>query len=110
MPYRHPKYFFGKYVDENGVEETRMYSMYVRDMDFESGCGIHNDWLIDNGVAKRMIWEDNAMTIVDLPKSYPLIKDDMIKNRGKNTLTFSGGELDWNAKQTLPFEVKGIEI
>ncbi len=110
VPYRHPKYFFGKYVDENGVEETRMYSMYVRDMDFESGCGIHNDWLIDNGVAKRMIWEDNAMTIVDLPKSYPLIKDDMIKNRGKNTLTFSGGELDWNAKQTLPFEVKGIEI
>lgn len=33
VPYRHPKYFFGEYIDENGVKETRMYSMYVRDME-----------------------------------------------------------------------------
>lgn len=110
VPYRHPKYFFGKYTDEDGITEQRMYSMYVRDIDFESGCGIHNNWLIENGVASRVEWENNQLTVVDLSKSYPLIYNDMVHNNGKNTLTFAKGHLDWTKKQTVSYEVKGIEI
>lgn len=106
--YRHPKYFFGDYTDENGITERRMYSMHVRDMDFESACGIHNDWLIESGVASRGEWEDNLLTVVDLKKCYGLLREDMINNAGKNSLTFEYGNLDWSKKQTLPYEVKGI--
>lgn len=108
VPYRHPKYFFGNYTDENGITEKRMYSMYVRDLNVESGVGIHNDWLIENHVAKRATWEGNALTVVDLRKAYPIIREDMLSNQGKNTLTFAVGTLDWNAKQTVPYEIKGI--
>ena len=108
VPYRHPKYFFGNYTDENGITEKRMYSMYVRDLNVESGVGIHNDWLIEKHVAKRATWEGNALTVVDLRKAYPIIREDMLSNQGKNTLTFAVGTLDWNAKQTVPYEIKGI--
>lgn len=109
VPYRHPKYFFGEYTDDNGIAERRMYSMYVRDMDLEAGCGIHNDWLIENDVACRNEWEGNLLTVVDLEKAYPLIRNDMLYNNGKNTLTFAEGGLDWNQEQTIPYEVKGID-
>lgn len=109
VPYRHPKYFFGNYTDENGITEKRMYSMYVRDIDVEAECGIHNDWLIENSVAKRVLWEGNTLTIVDLQKSYLIIKNDMLNNNGKNTLKFATGNLDWNAKQRVPYEIKGID-
>jgi len=110
VPYRHPKYFFGEYTDEEGIKETRMYSMYVRDMDLAVGCGIHNDWLIDHQVAWRKEWEGNLLTVVDLEKSYPVIRDDMLHNNGRNTVAFAEGGLDWSKKQTLPYEVKGIEV
>ena len=109
VPYRHPKYFFGQYTDGRGVTETRMYSMYVRDMDMEAAVGVHNDWLAENGAAKKVLWEENTLTAVDLPKSYPLIRDDMLHNRGRNTLKLSTGELDMDAPRTAAYEVKGIK-
>ena len=109
VPYRHPKYFFGQYTDGQGFTETRMYSMYVRDLDVEAAVGIHNDWLAENKAAKKTLWEENILTAVDLPASYPVIRDDILNNRGRNTLTFAGREPDLDAPQTIPFEVKGIE-
>lgn len=110
VPYRHPKYFFGNYTDGEGITEKRMYSMYVRDMGFESECSIRNDWLISHGVAVRTEWEKNQLVVVDLEKSYPIICDDMTHHNGENTLYFAGEHLDWKKKQTLAYEVKGIEI
>ncbi|MBR0079678.1 MAG: AAC(3) family N-acetyltransferase [Synergistaceae bacterium] len=108
VPYRHPKYFFGCYTDENGNTENRMYSMYVRDIEVESGCNVHNSWLIENKVATHGIWRDNKMVIVDLAKSYPLIKNDMLNNNGENTLIFTKGKLDWTQNQTVLYEIKGL--
>ena len=108
VPYRHPKFFFGEYTDEYGATETRMYSMYVRDLEVESAVGIRNDWLTEKHAARKIPWEGNMLTLVDLPASYPLIRDDMLHNNGRYTLTFAAGELDWNAPQTIPYEVKGI--
>ncbi len=106
VPYRHPKYFFGKYIDENGNSEYRMYSMYVRDTDeFKVKCNIHNNWLIENKVALRVKWENNLLTVVDLQKSYFIIRKDILENNGENTLLFENYNLDWNKKSTVPFEI-----
>lgn len=110
VPYRHPKYFFGEYTDERGIKETRMYSMYVRDMGFEAGCAIRNSWLIEKGVAKQSEWNGSTLTAVELMKSYQVILDDMLNNNGENTLTFADGKLDLNKSRTIPYEVKGIEV
>lgn len=109
VPYRHPKYFFGEYTDETGMKETRMYSMYVHDVDVDSGCGIQNSWLIQGGAAKQAEWSGNILTVVDIMKSYPIIRDDMLNNNGKNTLTFSNSKLDWNKSRTISYEVRGIK-
>lgn len=110
VPYRHSKYFFGEYTDENGMIETRMYSMYVRDTEVDVACGIHNDWLIENRVAQKTNWIGNVITVVDLQKSYLLLRDDMVNNNGKNTLIFTAGSLNWNDKRNVPYEVDGIEL
>ena len=110
VPYRHIKYFFGDYTDEEGITEKRMYSMSVRDRGVVSGCSIRNDWLIEKSVAERVEWEGNELTLVDLQKSYDVIKDDMVNNNGENTLYFETGELDWSKKQTVLYEVKGIDV
>lgn len=110
VPYRHPKYFFGEYTDENGMTETRMYSMYVRDIDVECELGVHNDWLVKNGAAEQTEWEGNMLTTVDLQKSYSLIRKDMVESNGMNTLTFTSGGLDWDKAQTISYEVKGIGL
>lgn len=107
IPYRYPKYFFGEYTDEFGITEKRMYSMYVRDMDSESNWVISNEWLIENHAAKRAEWEGNVLTSIDLKKSYPVIRDDIVNNNGKNTLIYT---FDKTKEQTIPYEVKGIEI
>ena len=108
IPYRHPKYFFGKYVDEKGKEEIRCYSMYVRDINVDSLCGIHNEFLIDNGVAKQTNWNKNVLTVVELGKSFEIIKNDMICNNGKNTLIFNNYVLDWTSKRTIKYEIGGL--
>ncbi len=108
VPYRHPKYFFGEYVDADGTKETRMYSMYVRDMDFDVGCGILNRFLVDSKAACQETWMGNILTSVDLAKSRPVIEKDIKENNGRNTLTFRAGGLDWSKERTVPYEVKGI--
>ena len=110
VPYRHPKFFFGEYTDEDGRTETRMYSMHVRDMDVEVSCGICNQWLIENRVAKQTNWKGNVLTLVELQQSYPLIRKDMTENAGKNTLNFHRGALNWTESRAVPYEVKGITI
>lgn len=110
VPYRHPKYFFGEYIDANGIKETRMYSMYVRDLEVESGCGVHNQFLIDQGAASQESWLENVLTVVKLAESYSIIEKDMKENNGRNTLTFKEGGLDWSKRPMVPYEVKGISL
>ena len=53
------------------------------------------------------MWEENTLTAVDLPASYPLMRDDMLHNRGRNSLVLSTGELDMDVPRTVAYEVKG---
>lgn len=108
VPYRHHKYFFGKYMDADGNMEIRSYSLYVRDLDVDEYNITTNKFLVDNGAAKEIVWKGNNLTLVDIAKCYDVAKNDIIDNNGANTLGFKNYEFDFNCKQTLPYEVGNI--
>lgn len=108
VPYRHPKYFFGKYKDENGDVEIRSYSMYVRDLDVYEHTKTTHKYLIDNGVAIETIWKENKLTVIDIAKCYDVVSEDIIHNNGKNNLQFKDYDFHYNAEQTLPYEISAI--
>ncbi len=110
VPYRHLKYFFGKYCDANGYVETRMYSMYVRDMDVMQEVCVTNEFLIKNGVAVLTEWDKNQLTVVDLNEAYPVLLKDIKENLGKNTLKFENYEFDLKKEQTVPYEIGKIPV
>jgi len=107
VPYRHLKYFIGEYTDAAGKTETRMYSMNVRDMDVETWISTTSDFLVEKGVAVADIWQENALTLVDLAASYPVVYADLKENQGLNTVAFNNGySLDWSRGKTVPYEYK----
>lgn len=110
VPYRHPKYFFGEYTDERGITEVRMYSMSVRDLDVDEGVGVHNEWLVQKGVAATVEWDECMLTIIDLEKSYDVLYNDMKDNQGRNSLRFNNYELDWSKAKTVPYEISKIPV
>ncbi len=108
VPYRHPKYFFGKYIDEAGKEEVRTYSMYVRDIDVGQDLILSNDFLAIKGVAKIGTFKDTKLSIVDMDASYPVIYDDIVNNGAKNVFTLTNYKLDFAREQTIPYEISQI--
>ncbi len=109
VPYRHPKYFFGEYKDMNGASEIRSYSMYVRDLQCECDCGIHNEFLIKNGKAVQSVWQKNIITVARLGDCYNLLAEDMLNNNGKNTLIFHNGySLDWKQEYDTKYEISDL--
>ena len=109
VPYRHHKYFFGKYTGINGKTEIRSYSMYVRDLDVYEHTKTTHQYLIDNGAAKETTWQDNKLTVVNIAKAFDVVKDDIINNDGKNNLFFKDYEFHYQGTpQTLPYEISAI--
>lgn len=108
VPYRHYKYFYGKYTDANGNTEIRTYSMYVRDVDVYEHSKTTHQYLIENGAAVETIWNDNKLTVVDIAKCYDVVKEDIISNNGANNLSFKDYEFHYDAKKTVPYEVSSI--
>lgn len=108
VPYRHYKYFYGKYTDANGNTEIRTYSMYVRDLDVYEHSKTTHQYLIENGAAVETIWNDNKLTVVDIAKCYDVVKEDIISSDGANNLSFKDYEFHYDAKKTVPYEVSSI--
>ena len=108
VPYRHHKYFFGKYKDINGDTEIRSYAMYCCDLEVAEHTKTTNKYLIDNGAAKGVVWNGNKLTLVDIAKCYEVTKKDILENNGENSLHFENYEFDYSRKQTLPYEISKI--
>lgn len=88
VPYRYSKYFSGRYVDEKGRAEVRVYSMYVRKAGVDVSCGVRNEFLIRYGAAVQKEWQKSVITVADLAACFPLLWDDMVNQNGRNTLVF----------------------
>ena len=110
IPYRHHKYFFGYYTDENEDTEIRCYSMYVRDLELYECTKTTHQYLIGNDVAVETEWNGNKLTVIDIKKCYDVVSDDIINNGGKNNLQFEDYDFNYYAKQTLPYEIGRIPL
>lgn len=108
VPYRHPKYFFGRYTDEKGNTEIRSYSMYVRDLDVDEHTKTTHQYLIENNAAIETVWNENKLTVVDIARCYQVVSNDIIHNDGKNNLQFKDYDFHFSDKQTLPYEISTI--
>lgn len=84
-PYRYIKNFTAPYIDENGIEENRTYSMFVRklDQDVTSAYEELENYLLELGVSKRFVVDEIAYTVIDMHASLKPILDDVLYNRSR---------------------------
>lgn len=97
VPYRHPKFFMGEYIDADGNKETRTYSMYVRALEVKMESCQNDDFYIAGNCAVKESFHGWDMIAVDLPGAFELMKDDFLNNGGKNIYTFEDYEIDWSS-------------
>lgn len=90
--YRFPKTFTGQYVDSEGVETTRSYSMLVRDYDLYQNTDLTllGELMEQEGAAKLIYLNDIPFRIVDLHACTRIIADDILHNRSRSICTYKG--------------------
>ena len=92
ISYRYEKNFVGNYIDENGVESKRSYSMYVRDLDLD----VDNDMeemgreMEYKGVSRSFLINNETIKVVNVGECDPLFKEDILNNRSKKICKYIG--------------------
>ena len=91
VPYRLDKAFTGQYIDEQGNESTRTYSLYVRDYeaDPKDKSGLLNPLLRELGVAKDYFINNIRFTVVDTKQVYEIVCMDIINNDSAHLYDFN---------------------
>lgn len=102
VPYRYMKNFRINYIDQNGKESERSYTMFVRDLAIKSALYTPDEKLLANGIMVEKRWRDIPLRIVDMARSYPIYENDLRYDGGKWSYNFSGYELEWEKGQTHP--------
>lgn len=94
VPYRYVKDFTAGYIDEQGREEERTYSMFVRDMDKNVYVTIDpmEKWFLEDGAVQMYRINGLDFRLLDLDKAYTLVKEDILYNRSRNLCTYDGQE------------------
>lgn len=100
VPFRYFKNFRGRYVDTDGSETERSYTMFVRDLDIESDINEPDSMLIEPGVMKESVWNGIKLRLVDLAASYEIYSKDLLENGGLQCYRFKNYALDWKSPQT----------
>lgn len=88
MTYRFIKNFTSQYIDENGIESSREYSMYVRDLNYKVvyDQNKYEAFLKQNKTMKCIEVNKMIFGVTDLTASYPLLKADMLNNKSRNII------------------------
>lgn len=92
VTYRYEKNFTALYRDSQGVESTRTYSMFVRDLDLD----VVNDFdpmekqLLERGIAKRIHIDDVPITLLDMHGAIASIFEDIKNNRSRKICKYKG--------------------
>ncbi|MEC1743429.1 AAC(3) family N-acetyltransferase [Schinkia azotoformans] len=84
-PYRYHKNFTAPYINEDGIEEVRTYSMYVRNLEPEVFTQINpiGNELERQGASYHFVINTVDFYLIDLARAYRIIKDDIVFNGGK---------------------------
>lgn len=105
VPYRYMKNFRINYINKDGIESERSYTMFVRDLAIDSIQHTPDDKLLETGIMTETKWLDIPVRLVDMAQSYSVYENDLRYNRGKWCYIFSSYELDWKGGQTHPDEL-----
>ena len=95
VPYRYFKGFRSNYIDYDGTESQRRYTMYVRDLTIQSEEYLSDEMFVKAGVMRRAMWGNLELKLMDLADAFEVIKNDLLYNGGKNCYHFTGYELLW---------------
>ena len=90
--YRFPKTFTGQYIDAEGNESTRSYSMLVRSYELylETDLTLIGEKMEAAGAARVLMLNDIPYRIVDLYAAAPVIKDDILNNASRGICKHKG--------------------
>lgn len=90
VPYRYLKDFTGKYIDKDGNETVRTYSMNVRDLDMDMIQIDAVEGYLEPLVRQKNNYYGTEFKLINFAESYPLIKEDIENNRSRNFVTYKG--------------------
>ena len=90
--YRFQKTFTGQYIDAEGRESTRSYSMLVRSYELylETDLTLIGEKMEEAGAAKLIFLNDIPYRIVDLAAAAPVICDDILHNASRGICKHKG--------------------
>ncbi len=94
VPYRYQKNFTDQYVNKSGEKTIRTYSMYVRDLDMDLFYTDAIEMLLKDLVRQRNIYYGVEFKIINYADSFPIIQNDIVKNKSRRIATYKGQELD----------------
>lgn len=92
VKYRYIKNFTAGYIDENGAEDVRTYSMFVRDLDLnvESAIDPIEEDLLYCNAEKKFCVNSSVIRRLEFAKAFPVILDDVCKNHSRKLCTYKG--------------------
>ena len=99
-PYRYLKAFRGTYVDAEGQETERTYTMYVQDLSISSEKLLYDDFLAEKEVLDRFSWNGMTIGIIDLAKAFDVYRDDLRLHGGQACYHFTNYAIDWTKPPT----------
>lgn len=92
--HRYIKDFTAGYVDENGEESKRTYSMFVRDLELDVQTTIdpiETDFIC-GGAEERLKINSSEIKMIHLSKAYDIILTDIVENRSRKICKYKGQE------------------
>lgn len=93
VPYRYSKDFTAGYIDENGVETVKTYSMYVRDLDMDpkhiNGFEPLGKILEEKGISVNYLINGIPFHVVNLVEMYPVVEADILQNDSRNMYVYN---------------------
>ena len=100
VSYRYLKDFTGRYVNYEGKEEIRTYSMNVRNLDLNIRMFNENtanlfehtfeEIFLEKGILKEKHYDNVFVGLLNLPEAYKIIEDDILHNRSKKICLYNG--------------------
>ena len=99
-PYRYLKAFRAPYIDADGSESERVYTMYVRDLAIQMQEYLRDAFPEEHGALQRSAWNGLTLGIIDLAAAYPLYYDDLLLHGGRECYHFTDYAIDWTQPPT----------
>lgn len=106
VPYRYIKDFEGIYLDENGIESVRTYSMYVRDLNINSQQVTDESKLKWGKAIQEVRYEGLCIKAILLDESFEYIKDNLIHGQASDWYRFDDYNYVFGEEPTHNYEIK----